>query len=154
MPHKSLKICKSMKMNSNWYHTTIWNCSNNTDNNFPLPDVDRIKFPSTWSRLQAVLTAYYWTCCPTGDHLRSIPAAVYFTRSIANHSWSILPPSHLTELVSQSEISPPPCQQQPTSAELKVSPESSDPSAQEQVSAYISHTGMQNVKQPFNNAII
>ena len=65
------------------------------------------------------------------------------------------PSSHLTELACQSEIIPPPCPQQPTSsAELKVSPELPNPPAQEQVSAYVSHTGMQNVKQLFNNVII
>ena len=54
------------------------------------------------------------------------------------------PPAHLTELNNQSEIIPPPYQPQPTSSvELKRTPETYDLPAQEQVRAYISHTGMQ-----------
>lgn len=59
---------------------------------------------------------------------------------------------HITEPVAQPEMIPDPYQQQPTSpVELKVSP---DLPIQEQLSVYISHTGMQNVKQPFNTVII
>lgn len=123
---------------------------------FTLPDIDRlISFylkPSAGGVDSILLSLLPSRRSFQMIHTSSSLFHQKYCKSLLEH---LTPPSHLTELVCQSEIITPPCQQQPTSsAELKVSPEPSNPLAQEQVSAYISHTGMQNVKQLFNNVII
>ena len=146
----------------------MWNCSITTDNNLARgsvrrrPTINELGLTRTIAFLYLIFILNFLsleaTCRRCRQHITelvaqpemipdpyqqqpisSAEAAAYLISPEASD-----PPAHLTELVSQSEIIPPPYQQQPTSSvEAKGSPETYDPPAQEQVSAYISHTGMQ-----------
>ena len=142
----------------------MWNCSITTDNNLARgsvrrPTINELGLTRTIAFLYLIFILNFLSleaiCRRCRQHITELVAQPemipdpYQQQPISSAELQISPeasdpPAHLTELVSQSEIIPPPYQQQPTSSvEAKGSPETYDPPAREQVSAYISHTGMQ-----------